>query len=343
MNRLFSTCCIALLSSSAISELCHTDLDGNGQTGIEDLLAVVDLWGNCDDCEADLNNDGEVNITDLLAIIDAYGECPLEEEGHECWTYVTTHGVSRCGQLSTAPGENGFFDHFWMITSLLPEPDCNPYTIASGSFGTTEINHYIAFGADLNEASDNIFNPIYGAAPGYYNSNGSVIRFAGYTHLQFAPRIKCVPSSEGSGRTFRVTEIHWKALILMPMWITPLDQEVPAGHIAEFQSFYEAVMTHEMGHVTVIEEAMNAINAGLADGSLSIDFCSVDMNLSVCPTIDSNGNVHPDDAWVTDYAAEVIHDCIENSQIYKDAVHAHDDYDDNTNHGMNQGAVLTIP
>ncbi len=53
------------------------DVNGDGFVNVQDLLAVIDQWGVCDDeCSADFNGDGTVNITDLLIVLDAWGPCP---------------------------------------------------------------------------------------------------------------------------------------------------------------------------------------------------------------------------------------------------------------------------
>jgi hypothetical protein len=50
------------------------DIDGDGQVGITDLLALLDEWGPCPPpCAADLNGDGTVGITDLLILLDHWG------------------------------------------------------------------------------------------------------------------------------------------------------------------------------------------------------------------------------------------------------------------------------
>ncbi|MDP6478732.1 MAG: hypothetical protein QGI75_01670 [Phycisphaerales bacterium] len=53
---------------------CPTDVDGDGVTGINDLLAIIAWWGTQDD-SADVNNDGLVDVGDLLECIAAYGPC----------------------------------------------------------------------------------------------------------------------------------------------------------------------------------------------------------------------------------------------------------------------------
>ncbi len=55
---------------------CPQDVDGSGQVGIADLLAVLSAWGPCADCPEDINDDGTVGISDLLAVLSAWGPCP---------------------------------------------------------------------------------------------------------------------------------------------------------------------------------------------------------------------------------------------------------------------------
>jgi hypothetical protein len=46
------------------------DVDGDGVVNIDDLLAVIEHWGECPPpCDADLDGNGVVNIDDLLAVI----------------------------------------------------------------------------------------------------------------------------------------------------------------------------------------------------------------------------------------------------------------------------------
>ena len=45
------------------------DVDGDGQVGVTDVLALIAVWGPCKGCIEDLNNDGIVNVTDLLEVI----------------------------------------------------------------------------------------------------------------------------------------------------------------------------------------------------------------------------------------------------------------------------------
>jgi hypothetical protein len=50
------------------------DLDGDGEVGIVDFLALLGLWGPCPDpCIGDLDGDGEVGVTDFLILLANWG------------------------------------------------------------------------------------------------------------------------------------------------------------------------------------------------------------------------------------------------------------------------------
>ncbi|NNF42811.1 MAG: hypothetical protein HKO59_15925 [Phycisphaerales bacterium] len=50
----------------------NPDIDGDGQVGFSDLLAVLSAWGPCSGCPADLDGDGLVGLIDLLIILSAW-------------------------------------------------------------------------------------------------------------------------------------------------------------------------------------------------------------------------------------------------------------------------------
>jgi hypothetical protein len=52
---------------------CATDLNGDGTTGVDDLLTLLEAWGATD--EGDIDGDGNTGIDDLLALIAAWGVC----------------------------------------------------------------------------------------------------------------------------------------------------------------------------------------------------------------------------------------------------------------------------
>jgi hypothetical protein len=45
------------------------DVNGDGVTNIDDLLAIISAWGTCSGCPADIDGNGLVNIDDLLTVI----------------------------------------------------------------------------------------------------------------------------------------------------------------------------------------------------------------------------------------------------------------------------------
>jgi hypothetical protein len=51
------------------------DVNGDGNTDVDDLLAVLNAWGPCADCPADLTDDDIVNVDDLLAVINGWNAC----------------------------------------------------------------------------------------------------------------------------------------------------------------------------------------------------------------------------------------------------------------------------
>ena len=61
---------IVALQMSAFGEAAlQGDVNGDGVVGVNDILAVISAWGECDGCSEDLNNDGYVNVNDLLEVI----------------------------------------------------------------------------------------------------------------------------------------------------------------------------------------------------------------------------------------------------------------------------------
>jgi hypothetical protein len=59
-----------------VDEDCPEDIDGSGEVGFTDLLAVLTAWGPCPGCPEDIDGDDTVGFTDLLAVLSAWGPCP---------------------------------------------------------------------------------------------------------------------------------------------------------------------------------------------------------------------------------------------------------------------------
>lgn len=55
-------------------EACVGDLNGDGVTSVDDLLAVIAVYGT-NDPSGDIDGDGVVSVADLLLIIDTWGPC----------------------------------------------------------------------------------------------------------------------------------------------------------------------------------------------------------------------------------------------------------------------------
>ena len=56
---------------------CPADMVADGQVNMDDLLLVLQTWGNCDGaCPGDANQDGFTDWLDLLSVITAWGACP---------------------------------------------------------------------------------------------------------------------------------------------------------------------------------------------------------------------------------------------------------------------------
>ncbi len=53
---------------------CVGDINGDGEIGVTDILAVIAQWGT--NGSADVNGDGEVDVSDLLLIVGSWGPCP---------------------------------------------------------------------------------------------------------------------------------------------------------------------------------------------------------------------------------------------------------------------------
>ena len=73
-----SVCYVACLVNNSI-EPCPTppgDLNGDGTINVQDLLIVLENWGECDvpyNCPADLDGDEVVDVNDLLFLLNQWG------------------------------------------------------------------------------------------------------------------------------------------------------------------------------------------------------------------------------------------------------------------------------
>ena len=59
-----------------VAAACPADLDGSGDVGILDLLALLAAWGSNPGGPPDFDGDGTVGILDLLTLLANWGPCP---------------------------------------------------------------------------------------------------------------------------------------------------------------------------------------------------------------------------------------------------------------------------
>lgn len=57
-------------------EDCPADVNFDDTVDIDDLFAVLGVWGPCDDCPEDITEDGYVDIDDVFAVLGNWGPCP---------------------------------------------------------------------------------------------------------------------------------------------------------------------------------------------------------------------------------------------------------------------------
>ena len=81
-NRAFTVAATGFLNSTPAlgvialldAEACATDIVGDGKTGTNDILALLDNWGT-NDPWADVDGSGLVDIDDVMTVIMNYGNC----------------------------------------------------------------------------------------------------------------------------------------------------------------------------------------------------------------------------------------------------------------------------
>jgi hypothetical protein len=59
-----------------VTAACPCDLDGDGDVGVTDFLALLGSWGPNPGHPADLDGDGAVGVTDFLSLLARWGPCP---------------------------------------------------------------------------------------------------------------------------------------------------------------------------------------------------------------------------------------------------------------------------
>ena len=64
---------VAILKEAAKPDF--PDVDGDGEVGFLDLIAVLTDWGSCPGCSADTDGNGSVDNGDLIRVLAAWGGC----------------------------------------------------------------------------------------------------------------------------------------------------------------------------------------------------------------------------------------------------------------------------
>jgi len=74
--------CGSIVSNSVALDLCAADIDCSGGVNVNDLLTIINQWGNCPQppaqCSGDvapIGGNQTVNVSDLLAAINSWGVC----------------------------------------------------------------------------------------------------------------------------------------------------------------------------------------------------------------------------------------------------------------------------
>ena len=55
---------------------CPWDYNGDGNVGITDFLALLEVWGPTTGHPSDFDEDGQIGIVDFLALLANWGPCP---------------------------------------------------------------------------------------------------------------------------------------------------------------------------------------------------------------------------------------------------------------------------
>ncbi len=55
--------------------ICAADFTADGQIAVEDLIALLAAWGECEGCPEDLDGDGAVAVGDLIILLAEWGNC----------------------------------------------------------------------------------------------------------------------------------------------------------------------------------------------------------------------------------------------------------------------------
>ena len=64
------------LVGELLCDACESDINGDGQSDVGDLLIILADWGVCGlNCPADIDGSGAVDVGDILVLLAAWGGC----------------------------------------------------------------------------------------------------------------------------------------------------------------------------------------------------------------------------------------------------------------------------
>lgn len=71
--------------NTGLHDPCPADIDGSLAVDANDVLALLDGYGNClGACEADIDGDGKADVNDILILLQAWGNCFACTDANAC-------------------------------------------------------------------------------------------------------------------------------------------------------------------------------------------------------------------------------------------------------------------
>ena len=112
---LLASAALLSVSSSAAAGGCPPDLDGDGDVGFPDFLAILTADGPCDGCPEDLSDDGVVDNVDLMYVLECWGP-ERDEKGRQIYAgssiRTLTEGGWRVAHFYREVTEDGHRFHY---------------------------------------------------------------------------------------------------------------------------------------------------------------------------------------------------------------------------------------
>ncbi|MBG79622.1 MAG: hypothetical protein CMJ39_02785 [Phycisphaerae bacterium] len=100
-------CLVALCAIGSLSYAECPDANNDNTVDVDDLLMVINQWGDCGSCSGDLDDSGAVDVADLLLLLDGWGDCEGGSDGEGPFNYgealqksLTFYFAQRAGDLA---------------------------------------------------------------------------------------------------------------------------------------------------------------------------------------------------------------------------------------------------